>query len=665
MGDLKIGYAPYKDILTDQGPMSFGLVLSVDVVSWSAPGAKDLLVSRCWEGVFLYPSMDLESFGDPIKLCDPFEHSCLAVEPADWNDDGIDEVIGADRNGYIFLLRKTGVFPDLRLESLPDPAGVREWPTDKGPRVFPNQFLMPMQGPRLSRAEVPFNIPFDNPYHELISQVGYINPEYFNYIYPTAYSSRNLIVGDWGGSLWWLPRAGIRDGIPQYEGENYTKSDGLEFAKPRFKVLDENGSPFLLGEGVESGGSYPGGVARPVLFHNNLTGTDDLLVLCGTVKNELRYLRRLESRHEGAPTFRDLGPVAVEEYPGKIYEPFCYHSTLAVIERDGWSDLLISTGGQIGVYRNKRLDAEKPEFVFSHWISGCNVPTQGFNYTEILKGPEGKRYILDNDNIWFFREVLVKDGGVRLSSTRHELRDQHGIFSVEGETDHVHIANWGFHRAALWDYDGSGKQHLIVGTDKGLLYLLREEEPLGSQGKFEFRSFGPLKDSNGDVIKVHNRAVAAPIDLDGDGRFDLVLGGASYQLGIDADPNPGGGVYYSTNRGLGPDGLPVLDPIRPIDMIGLTLDFHINQHVQLQSLDLLGNGERLLIVATQENSFQPVYVFRPSRGRIAIEYTGITLPILSIEERLLDLDGDGKWEYLRSGGEMLIGSYAKCEFDNF
>ena len=37
----------------------------------------------------------------------------------------------------------------------------------------------------------------------------------------------------------------------------------------------------------------------------------------------------------------------------------------------------------------------------------------------------------------------------------------------------------------------------------------------------------------------------------------------------------------------------------------------------------------------------------------------MTLPPISIEERLLDLDGDGQWEYVRSGGESLIAKYAK------
>jgi hypothetical protein len=39
------------------------------------------------------------------------------------------------------------------------------------------------------------------------------------------------------------------------------------------------------------------------------------------------------------------------------------------------------------------------------------------------------------------------------------------------------------------------------------------------------------------------------------------------------------------------------------------------------------------------------------------------LPGFNIEEHLLDLDGDGNWEYVKSGSESLIGSYADVLFE--
>jgi hypothetical protein len=284
------------------------------------------------------------------------------------------------------------------------------------------------------------------------------------------------------------------------------------------------------------------------------------------------------------------------------------------------------------------------------------VPTRGYNFTEILTDQRGRRYLLENDTVWHFRELLTADGKVQLSSKRHPLLDQNGVFRVDGDTDAQHMTNWGFHRAALWNYDGSGRQHLIVGTDKGWLYLLRLETPLGKDGRFKFRSFGPLKDTAGDVIRVHHRTVAAPIDLDGDGRLDLVLAGATYGQG---DPNPGSGIYYVRNAGGAADHSPVLSPVQRLQTIGHTHPDFKHAHAQLQALDLLGSGAKLLVVGTQLGDDFRGYVYRPARNRIALEHTGIILPPISIEERLLDLDGDGKSEYVRSGGESLIAKYAK------
>ena len=641
-----LSYGPFTELHTDEGPMSFGLIVSADVVSWSAPGATDLLVARCWCGVYLYPSKDLQTFGPPIQLCDGLGLHVLMARAVDWNGDGRQEVIGTDRNGKVLCLRPVGSYPDLRLEVA--------------------------QNPLTSPDGLPYNIPFDN--HRLSSQAGYIEPDYFNYTYPTAYAvagdgAGSLIVGDWAGALWYMPQSGVKDGLPLYEGVRYTKRDGKEFTRPRFRLADARGRPFLLGQAAQGGVRYRGGASRPAAYRNESTGSDDLLVLCGNQGNELRYLQRVGTGAEGEPVFKDLGRVSLEGSPDgtfgdpyRYFDPYSYHAVVTVVGEGQWKDILLSRASDIAVYRNKQVDGPKPAFVFSHWISGHDVPTRGCNYTEILKDAGGRRYLPENDTQWCFRELLVSDGAVRVSSQRHDLRDQNGIFRVEGGTDHVHAEKWGFHRACLWDYDGSGRQHLIVGTDKGLLYLLREEQPLGTEGRFEFRSYGPLKDTDGNVIQVHNRVVAAPIDLDGDGRMDLVLGGASYQMGVERDPNPGSGIYYALNRGCQAEGTPLLDPIRPLETVGRTHRLSLNKHAQLQSLDLLGNGERLLVIATQDDDWFRGYVYRPAKGRLAVEYAGMTLPCLGIENRLLDLDGDGKWEYVRSGGETLITTYAKLIF---
>lgn len=633
-------FGPLTELRTDKGRMSFGTIVSADVVSWSAPDAQDLLIARLWDGVYLYPSKDLRTIGEPIRLCDQLGHAVLMIEPVDWDGDGRRYAIGTDREGKILCLKRVGEYPDLRLEAAQDPL--------------------------LTAFGLPFNIPFVNPQYRLSKNPKDLWPQDFNYTYPTVYSSAggktsSLIIGDWGGELWHMPLVAQKDGLPVFDGQLYTKRDGRSFARPKHLLADEKGQTLLMGEAKEFGIRYPGGASRPVMYRNDSANSNDLIVLCGMTANELRYLQRVSTGPDGEPIFRDAGEMTIEELPDEGYDAYNYHAVLALIGKAPWPDLLLTRGCDIAVCRNLRVVGPKPAFRFSHWIGGPNVPTRGYNFTEILTDDQGRRYLLENDNHWSFRELRTSDGKPQLASARFPLYDQNGIFRVEGETDAQHGANWGFHRAALWDYDGTGKQHLIVGTDKGLLYLLRSERPLDKGGRFEFRSFGPLKDSEGKEIRVHHRVVAASIDLDADGDLDLVLAGATYGPG---DPAPGSGIYYTRNMGERNDHTPVLSPVQRLETIGHIHPDFKNLHAQLQALDLLGTGERLLVAGTQQGDNFRGYVYRPAKDRIALEHTGMILPPISIEERLLDLNGDGQWEYIRSGGESLIAKYAKVFVKN-
>ena len=639
LAQSKVEFGPLAELRTDEGRLSFGTIVSADIVSWSAPDAQDLLIARLWDGVYLYPSQDLQTIGEPIRLCDQLGHVVLMIEPVDWDGDGQEEAIGTDRQGNISCLKRVGEFPDLRLEVA--------------------------QRPLQTAEGVPFNIPFVNPKYRLSDKPESLWPDDFNYTYPTVYrpagsKSADLIIGDWGGELWFLPHAGAKDGLPVFAGKTYAKKDGKQFARPQHLLADERGQTLLIGEGTENGIRYPGGASRPVMLRNGNTQTDDLIVLSGMDGNHIRYLQRGKTGSNGEPVFQDLGEVAIENLPEEGYDAYNYHAVLAVHGEGPWPDLLISRGCDLAICRNQRVPGAKPKFRFDRWISGRNVPTRGYNFTEILTDARGRRFLLENDSQWSFRELLNTAGKPQLSSQRFPLHDQHGIFQVDGDTDIQHLTKWGFHRAALWDYDGSGRQHLIVGTDKGWLYMLRLEQPLGENDRFEFRSFGPLRDSAGEVIRVHHRVVAAPLDLDGDGRLDLVLAGATYGS---SDPQPGSGIYLVRNEGETNDHTPILSPVKPLETMGHTHPAFKHSHAQLQSLDLLGNGEKVVVVGTQLGDNFQGYVYRPAKDRIALEHTGLILPPISIEERLLDLDGDGDWEYIRSGGESLIAKYAPVKIE--
>ncbi|MDF2719396.1 MAG: hypothetical protein K0R28_6321, partial [Paenibacillus sp.] len=212
------------------------------------------------------------------------------------------------------------------------------------------------------------------------------------------------------------------------------------------------------------------------------------------------------------------------------------------------------------------------------------------------------------------------------------LEDQNGIFRMQGETDPQASPDSGFHQIAKWDFDGSGRQHLIAGSDKGLLYLLIDEGNAVSGGTFKFCSAGPLKDCDGNVIKIHNRTCPAAVDMDGDGLEDLIVGGATYQLGFKTDPNPGAGLYYLLNKGVGPDGLPILETVGTLPIAGHDLRVVTNRMIEVHAVD-------------------------------GLHYTGKIVPGMSLLKRLLDLDGDGRPELVYAGGEPGIAYYRKMVTD--
>jgi hypothetical protein len=403
----EFAFGPLKNLRTDRGPMSFGTVVSADVVSWSASDAQDLLIARLWDGVYLYPSDDLETIGEPIRLCDQLGHAVLMVEPVDWNGDGLQEAIGTDREGNILALKRVGEYPNLKLEAALDP-------------------LRTVDG-------VEFNIPFVNPKYRLAQNPEALWPEGFNYTYPTSYAPAgsplaSLIIGDWGGELWFLPQTDVTDGLPRFSGREYSKRNGEVFAKPQNLLKDGQGAPLLMGEAKEYQHVYPGGASRPVMYRNSTTNSDDLIVLCGMTGNELRYLHLDRLGPEGEPVFNDLGEFQVDDLPDAGYDAYNYHAVLATCGDAAWPDLLLSRGCDIAVCRNQRVPGAVPRFRFSHWISGENVPTRGYNFTEILTDHAGRRYLLENDTTWHFRELITSDGDVRLSSLRSPLYDQYGEF---------------------------------------------------------------------------------------------------------------------------------------------------------------------------------------------------------------------------------------------
>ena len=635
------------------GRISFGGTMHHQIVSWSAPNALDILTSQAWRGIYLYPSMDLspeELVRDPIKVCDPFATAAHAFA-VDWNHDGADELIVAGRNTILYFAERTRNEPYPYFE-------------DSGPLRAKDDGLV-------------ISIPYENPYNKLQNQGGYIDTRFHNYtciaVFPTSWSNAiDLIIGDWAGSLWWLPDQRRGQGSPCYDGEEYEKEDpsrpdkhgfieqfGTRFVKPRWKVADPNGEPFLLGRGHHCGKDFPGGWTRPYVFCDPGADSRDLLVLAGQQACTTHYLEHAGQNSEGVPVFRNLGPVQMK---GLDLGELSHHGSLSVVDwnRDGAADLLVCTWPYIGLLERKESPSQVPAFRFKGWIEAKDAPTFGDHFMAVLRDRHsGDRLLVDGHMAKpvSVRRIVAQGGRIRLEENETPIQDQNGPF-LRGDSQTDLHRDLAVHKLARWDFDGSGRQHLIIGNDGGKLYLLIEEEDFSAGNGYRMRSVGPLSDQAGHVIKIHNRVCPAAVDLDGDGREDLLLAAASYQGGVPLDPNPGGGLYYVLHHGLNDEGLPRLSSPQMMLADGQPLRFEMNRNVQVQVIEVDGDGQKEIITSCSHGGSEGT-IYRLARGAIALKDTGLSLPECHVGSYLLDIDDDGKPELVESGGERRLGFYRK------
>ena len=649
---FKLG--PVTELKWDYGPLSLGLVMDMDIAPVSGQNSQDLMISRIWQGIYTYSSQS--SFSEKTLLKPPHfmgKAGILLFQPVDWNKDGTVDLIAGNRNGFLYLIPGNGVYPDINYD-------------------ISNKAIM-----RDAVNHLPFNIPYENPNKSRMDDLGgYIDVLYYNYVYPKIYTSpsfkkiKDLIIGDFAGNLWWLPDQSDGSGQPSYSGVKYTKEVsqqrfgiqfqkdlGFDYVKPLEKIKDENGHPFLLGTAKEKESFYKGSNTRPILYPDR-RGVPGLLVIAGSNLQQIFYLKRVNSLSERKPVFKNMGEVTIA---GLDKTKLNFHSKICLFENNGKKDLLLATGNNIVIIKNAGWKKGIPQFTFLNRISGTDVTGSFYAFNDMFTDSRGKRFIIHFAGTYWNMIPVEKTGdSIRLHYTDSlKIMDQNGIFRVEGETDPQLSPEWGYHRISKWDFDGSDRNHLIVSTDKGLLYLLKDDPAIAKPGEFIFRSSVPLKDASGNVIRIHNRAVAASIDLNEDGREDLLVGGISYQLGIQSDPRPGGGVYYMINQGNDSKGLPVLSPPRPLD---LEPDFkpRMNSHIGLQVLDIDHDNEKEIIVSLQKPGWNG-RIYRKIKEKIAFQYTGLRAPVIPIEEQILDLDGDGQYELVRPGGETGVGDFRKLE----
>jgi hypothetical protein len=86
----------------------------------------------------------------------------------------------------------------------------------------------------------------------------------------------------------------------------------------------------------------------------------------------------------------------------------------------------------------------------------------------------------------------------------------------------------------------------------------------------------------------------------------------------------------------------------------------MNSHIGLQVLDIDHDGREEVIIGLQDPGWDG-RIFHKVKGKIALEYTGMRVPVKPINEHLLDIDGDSNYELVSPGGERGVGYYKRLE----
>ena len=631
-------------VKTPYGPVSAGMTCTGTTFTPAGTDKEAAVFTRIWDEAYMFPNFDMTQ--KPVVLTNGLQH-CNGIAAVDWNHDGAEDFVISNNTGFLWLYEQVakedgGIFFENR-------GHIKDYKTGHV-----------------------FNLPF---YHHEYGYVddldGYISIAFFNYLYPAYYPGRqgraDLIIGDTAGKLWWLPDESQGNEPPKYSGETYKKEENLlknehghnciktygeYFAKPREQILDENGKPFIIGNSFEYGKTYKGGNTKPIALYNDETGLYDLLVPCGYVY-EMNYLKCVKVE-DGKPVFRDMGKVTPDlmlEKPGQIM----YHHSHSFSLKE--KKLYINDIGMGVLEYDFNWENGMPAFKNARKVFGYDTDAKGYLAEYILRDEStGKEYINDFPNRLVLHEIERNTGGVKIAYDSIKLKCGDKLVEPKGETDPQGLENWGFHRSAVWNWDGSGKNHIIIGTDTGNLVLVTDIGQYFTTGECKISDY--LKDSAGNVIKLHNRAKAVAFDLDGDGFEDLIVGGQSYQLGVPKDPCPGSDFVAFLNRGADENGLPVLERI-PLILKGHEYHTSTNRHVHLFTADIDSDGETEVILVDQRNDNMVGRIFKKVPDKTELYYTGSYIEYFSIDDSLIDIDGDGELEIVFGGGETGFIFYNK------
>ncbi|MFA5859509.1 MAG: hypothetical protein WC955_10665 [Elusimicrobiota bacterium] len=662
MDQLKLTFPPAIPLIGDYGPLMFGGCGSKFRVIKTSDGEHKIICGGV--GAETAPIRLFEHKKDSKNRDQYVQTKILVPETPDYivtptiinySGNGTNDLILNTRNSILYLARA------------------------KSKEIFPEYH--PVEPLRDVDGKI-FSIEYRHPAFEMDTLNGYIDERFYNYLLVEVIDwfgdgGRDLIIGDQTGVIWLLEDKSQGRGTPQYTGEHYHKNKRKDdsslpsftlskldplakseiFSRPTTMLKDHEGNVIRVGKGVWGAKDIDGFFAKPHIVDWDSDGKPDILIACGDRKKSgILFYRNIGTAKDGTPLLKNEGFLSDSD-GNRIYAFF--HDYIAALDwfNDGKKHLLAGDGGKIRIYKNISLDLHTPKLKLDSYLCQENV-TLSMATKLIIRdfNNDGRPDIMEGGHgiqIWY--NISTDHSKPVFNPYPEQLVDDTGspIHTI-GETDPTGYEEFTNESPFITDWDNDGVDDLIIGGDTGHIYFFKGHRTEDGTFPKKFTPCGRIKDINGHEIKHHNRAYCCLLDVDGDSLDELVISGATYQLGHKTDPNPGGKlVWHKIIRT--PGTYPVLSEPHPFIVDGSEVLIKQNHNSRINSGDFDNDGNIELLLVT--NALGNRIIRHTDTNGIREWHYAERLPKMFYFGCPGDIDCDGWTEFVHGGGEHGPGFY--------